>query len=966
MEEMIIAIFGAAFRVILRGWTTDRMLLGDNLLDIEQTAQQCGLTIWKAKRSHSSMKGYIETMAEYFMNEFGDQIRGGERNAAILSQIQEDIEKINLNETELLSKIRNSESFRKLVMEQSEKIRETWSDAEIGLYTNCVRYISKTGTAFIAKLPNLTPQLLEVVIERQNEYQNDLCAILDEMHSRINALKDTDTSYREYESIYRDMLIEKYSKVELIGSGINNARNITRYDISSAYVELSCTNRNEYGDETELSQVFAQNNVVWIKGEAGSGKTTFLQWVAVCAAKNEYVKVNDIKDMIPIVIILRNTEKINLEEAADKITEEYGNTCPDGWISYLLKKNRAILLFDGIDETNQLMRKETYNFIERTLKLYPKIKILLTARNSVHDRLSCNSAEYEIMPMRTENIKKFITYWHMSVLRKDAVVADQEIDRLQFNLKKKIMDTPSLKVLAKNPLLCAMICALNYVNREQLPEDKIELYEKCCAMLIDERDNQRKIDQDIYRNLPRLNYSKKRKILEEISYWMMDGNISSANKRHVIQFLENLLRNTNILADSIHEYSAEDILNYLVDRSGIIREPENGVIDFIHKTFMEFLTVKSLCRNCAWHVLVREACNTNWKETIIMCFQEMGQENVEDVLKELIDKSKSKNDERYALIAALGASSSLFLSNSGIKEEINAKIKKMLPPKQRDLSEIAQAGTYLLPFLNDSMNYSNDEKSRCLRLLGRIGTGETIPAILSYVEGGGNDFVKTDALNLLSGFGNPLLAEYNVRERLVKILLNRIDGDSLTIPKGITDLIGNEELDEQDVKKIEKVRILHLLCGGIEDRQHIWETEIFRYFCECKEVLLSGSIQNAYFLTQFAQINRLSIRSEDDLSEVVHNLQNMRNLKSINSLYIEAGQLHFFHEKDLYSMKNIEIFEFHCMDSRLWFHIHNFDYFPKLRKVILKLNELTAKEVRLQISEWKGRNKDLEILVYVF
>ena len=118
------------------------------------------------------------------------------------------------------------------------------------------------------------------------------------------------------------------------------------------------------------------------------------------------------------------------------------------------------------------MRKETYNFIERTLKLYPKIKILLTARNSVHDRLSCNSAEYEIMPMRTENIKKFITYWHMSVLRKDAVVADQEIDRLQFNLKKKIMDTPSLKVLAKNPLLCAMICALNYVNREQLPEDK--------------------------------------------------------------------------------------------------------------------------------------------------------------------------------------------------------------------------------------------------------------------------------------------------------------------------------------------------------------------------------------------------------------------------------------------------------------------------------------------------------------
>ena len=37
-----------------------------------------------------------------------------------------------------------------------------------------------------------------------------------------------------------------------------------------------------------FNQVFSYNNVVWIKGEAGSGKTTFLQWIAVCAAKNEY------------------------------------------------------------------------------------------------------------------------------------------------------------------------------------------------------------------------------------------------------------------------------------------------------------------------------------------------------------------------------------------------------------------------------------------------------------------------------------------------------------------------------------------------------------------------------------------------------------------------------------------------------------------------------------------------------
>lgn len=137
---------------------------------------------------------------------------------------------------------------------------------------------------------------------------------------------------------------------------------------------------------------------------------------------------------------------------------------------------------------------------------------------------------------------------------------------------------------------------------------------------MDARDNQRQIIGNTYDNLPTLNYEKKRKILEEMSYWMMNGNVSSESRDSVIEYLDHLLKDTNILSDNKKDYSAEDVLNFLIDRSGIIREPEEGDIDFIHKTFMEFLAVKTICRNCDWNVLVREACNPNWKETIIMCF----------------------------------------------------------------------------------------------------------------------------------------------------------------------------------------------------------------------------------------------------------------------------------------------------------------------------------------------------------
>ncbi len=964
MEKMIIGVLGVTFRMLLRYWAKDSKVLSANIVDVEQFAQQCGLTIWEAKKFNRTIEDFIDTIAENFIREFGSQIEGEKRKEAIFYQIQEDIEKISISDIQLIIAISNPEDLRNLIMEQSKKERESWSNVEIGAYTNCVRYISKAGIEFVSKLPNFTPKALEVIIKRQEEYHQELYNILMDIHSMTSLIKSVDTTYREYESVYREKLIEKYSKVELIGSGINNARNVTRYDISSAYVELSCVNEDEYGEEIELSQVFSDNNVVWIKGEAGSGKTTFLQWIAVCAAKNEYQKIENIRNTIPIIVELRNARwPISLQDAVNRITTIYGSDCPDGWILDLIKRKRVILLFDGLDEINQTKRADVYKFVEDIVGQYPSIKVLLTARNSVKDCINCESADYEILPMRIESIKEFIVYWHRSVLRKDAIEQDQEIDKLQYNLKKKIVESPSLRALVKNPLLCAMICALNYVNNEQLPEGKMELYEKCCEMLMDARDNQRQIIGNTYDNLPTLNYEKKRKILEEMSYWMMNGNVSSESRDSVIEYLDHLLKDTNILSDNKKDYSAEDVLNFLIDRSGIIREPEEGDIDFIHKTFMEFLAVKTICRNCDWNVLVREACNPNWKETIIMCFREMGKENVTRALKRMVYEGQLRSDDRYILIASLGASNAVFLSNNEIKEQIDERIQKMIPPRQSDLSEISQAGIYLLPFLKDSSQYSNEEKLRCLNLIDRIGTEEAIPAILSYIEGNGKDSVKIYALDMLSGFKNSVLEEYNVREQLVKILLDLTSEDSIVMYESMINIIGNEKVSDKDIDQIEKVKSLHLICGVQEESLYIGETEILWYFKNCSEVTLSGNIQNAHFLKQFAHIKNLTIKSESDLSEVIENLRSNKSFISVKNLYIEAAHLGYFYEQDLYSMKNIETFELHCKDDGLELNIDNFDYFPKLKKVVIEVNDDLARDVYLQIPRWRGKNDDLEIVL---
>lgn len=964
MVKMVVGVLGVTFRMLLRYWAQDSKVFSANITDLEQFAQQCGLSIFEAKKFNRTIDDFIDIIAEDFIREFGDKIESEERKEAVFHQIQEDIERISISDVQLISAISNSEDLCNSIMYQSRKERESWSDTELGIYTNCVRYISKAGIEFVSKLPNFTPKALKIIIERQEEYHQELYDILTGIYSMTSLIKTVDDTYREYESTYREKLIEKYSKVELIGSGINNARNITRYDISSAYVELSCVNGESYGDEIELSQVFANNNIVWIKGEAGSGKTTFLQWVAVCAAKNEYQKIENIRNTIPIIIELRNTEwPINLQDIVNKVTSIYGSKCPDNWILDLLEKNRLILLFDGLDEISQIKRENVYKDIEGIVNQYPQIKILLTARNSVKDWIDCESINYEILPMKIDNIKKFIAYWHRSVLRKDAIINDQEIDRLKFNLMRKIVDSPSLKALAKNPLLCAMICALNYVNNEQLPEDKMALYEKCCEMLMDARDQQRNISETIYGNIPRLDYSKKRKILEEVSYWMMNGNVSSEKRTNVVKFLDHLLKDTNILLDNKNVYNSEELLDYLIERSGMIREPEEGVVDFIHKTFMEFLAVKTVCRECAWNVLVREACNVNWKETIIMCFQEMGKENIEYVLRKMVHEGEFRGDDRYILMASLGTSNAAFLSNDGMKEEIDGKIKRLIPPKWEDLSEIVQAGTYLLPFLEDSEKYSYDEKERCLNLVDRLGTEEAIPVLLSYIEGNGNDSIKIYALDMLSGFNAIVLEEYNVREQLIKILLDSIKGECLTIYESMINMIGNEELSNEDITAIEKVSDLHFICGVQEESMYIGEFEFMWYLKECKKVTLCGNIQRTNFIKGFAHLTDLTIKSENDLSDMIQCLQNYKNLINIQNLYIEAERLSYLYDKDLKNMKNMEKFELHCKDSELEMNIDNFDELAKLKKVIIDVNDELIEDVIRQVPKWRGRNADLEIAV---
>ena len=736
--------------------------------------------------------------------------------------------------------------------------------------------------------------------------------------------------------------MDRYNNVELIGANFRN-RKVNRYDISAAYVELNCIN-DDYEDEIALSDVFLNGNVAWIKGEAGCGKTTFLQWVAVCSAKGEYKKIKNIRNAVPIIIGLRSIEwPINLQNIIDAITNSFGKSCPEGWLVQLLERGRIILLFDGFDEIAIDKRIKTYDFIEDILKKYPEIKILMTARNSVKDDIEGN-IYYEIVPMRIENIKKFILYWHKAVLQKDAIDDDEKIEKIQYELLSNIIENPSLKMLAKNPLLCAMICALNYVNNGQLPENKMELYEKCCELLLDSRDNGRKISSTNYKNVPKLDYSRKRKILEEIAYWMMNSGVSAENRDTVEKFIEHLLKDTNILLECKQEYTGRDLLDFFIERSGMIREPEVGVIDFVHKTFMEFLAVKAICRNYGWRMLIKEACNENWKETIIMCFSEMGEESIEFVLKGMIEKSDREQDERYVLMAALGIAQAIFLTDNTLKEKVDNELKKLIPPNQKNMYELVELGVYILPFLKDSINYKKKKKNRCLMLLDYMEVEGAIPIILSYIEGNGSYRVKQKALEILCKYSEEILYEYNVKDTLFIAMKNSIKNNEITISSTLINLLGKIEISDNDRKIFRKIYSIKVI---FEEEQELYIgysfLENFKY---CQRVVFCGKVRCIDLLECFLNIEELKIDTSADFTKEIQILESIKTLNSIKNFSLIVKKLNYICHNDLLQMKKLENFHLKCYDQQIDFDLIDFRNMPNLKKITFEMPEWVIEEIK--------------------
>ncbi len=846
---------------------------------------------------------------------------------AITIALSETLKAGGVNSTLIIERNLDPSALLRYYAPFSKRYTAHLSSAELAVFEillgETVYYIVEVSS----QLPGFSEKAFGEVLRREDLIINTVLQVLETVKVIREDSQAANESKNEtaFEILYRRRIEQRFGKLQLLGVRASIPSN--KYELTVAYITLKVSQKTARGQDIfrSIELVLENGKKFVIRGAAGSGKTTLLQWIAVCAATSCFPAALDKwNNHIPFFVRLREFSSKQLPSPSELVRHSLAAISgePSGWCEKILMEGRGIFLIDGVDELPDRLHATVEEWLGQLLDQFPNCYFVVTSRPRAVTSTWLSEEQFvsgELQPMDLTTIESFIDKWHSAVKLDLSDDTDkEEVASLAESLKHTVKHKKAIQELATNPLLCAMICALHRARHRDLPTRRDALYEAACQLLVEDRDRLRNIPEGDH---PRLDYEQKRVLLKRLAYWMLTNKRVQVSRRQAeTQFDESLKHIRGISVD----VTARRVYNLLVERSGIVREPQIDVLDFAHRTFLEYLAAVAIHDDGNIHELIERAGDEQWHEVLLLAAAVAETHTREQIIRELMKKGENSGQEFYYLLAS-SCSEARAEIDPEITRQIEAKILALIPPQTaRDADRLAFAGKLAAPYLARKKEYSAKQATMCIRALAAIRGESALDALNTYAR----DRRKSVVRELVGAW-----RAFNTKEFALRIL-----NTCRVLP-----LIGDHDCTGiRWLKNVQELRII--------DNRRMEDVAFLAQLTQLTTVILRGCsiLEDISGLTGLPQILHLELSGCLRLTDISP-LITLRSLTHL-SLYGCTGL------QDLSPLQSLE--HLSSLDIRMTIRAHDLSPLTDLRQLkVLYLDSTTLPEnvglLRLELPNTK-------------
>ncbi|MFE9393432.1 NACHT domain-containing protein [Streptomyces sp. NPDC006784] len=607
----------------------------------------------------------------------------------------------------------------------------------------------------------------------QSRRLGDLVTLVDVLIERVPSQSAQDAGFEQQ---YARYIANRHRTLTIYGIDVQQA---SEWPLDTAYLSLEAVASDRAaapfegpeswradsaaGDPQPADRALAGNRRVLLRGVAGSGKTTLVQWLAVTTARQSELtgRLAHLIGRVPFVLPLRTLTRAGgaLPVPADFLSAvscPLSGAQPGGWADRVLAAGRGVLLVDGIDEVPEEERARTRDWLRELTLAYPDNLVLVTSRPSAvrEDWLGrADFTELSLSPLRPADVDLFIDRWHT------AAEADTELGSA---LRTAVRARADLSRLATNPLMCGLICALHRERHGFLPRGRKALYDAALAMLLERRDRERAV----YAAHPasvELDEESQVELAQKLAYWLIRNGRSEMAQEDAVELVERMLPAMPYVAE---QGSATEIFRFLLVRSGLLREPGPGAVDFVHRTFQDYLGAKAAVEERDFGVLVRNAHLDQWEDVVRMAVAHARPDERARLLRGLVERGDAEPECRARLhLLAMASLEQATKLDPGTRAAVEERARELIPPRSIDeAKELAPLGGVVLDLLGETEDLDEAEAIAVAHTVAQMGTDAALVLLQRFLH-----HPSTGVLQQLAGHWDRFDTDTYAREILAHL-----------------------------------------------------------------------------------------------------------------------------------------------------------------------------------------------------